>query len=200
VKTHVFKLSDDDLNTIAHVYEAFVTWGPDITYNSNLGRNGFGRGMMPSYAALQVATDSDHVHRSYMSSEAAFRTLKEMETDNLLVPVVGDFAGSKAIRAVGDYLREHRARVTAFYLSNVEQYLFNQTDDWRHFYQNAGTLPIDSSSTFIRSVFSGMVYNRGPQVSPYMRGQQMLASMLEQIKAFTDGKVTQYYDVIQTSR
>jgi hypothetical protein len=34
----------------------------------------------------------------------------------------------------------------------------------------------------------------------YMRSQQMLASMLEQVRAFNDGKLTQYYDVIQTSR
>jgi len=33
-----------------------------------------------------------------------------------------------------------------------------------------------------------------------MRGQQMLASMREQLKLFKDGKLTQYFDVIQSSR
>ena len=63
-------------------------------------------------------------------------------------------------------------------------------------------LPLDSTSTFIRSVFNGMSYGRGPVYGPgaYMRSQQMLASMLEQVRAFNDGKLTQYYDVIQTSR
>jgi hypothetical protein len=198
-KTHGFALSDDDLKTIAYVYEAFVTWGPDITYNSNQ-RNAFFRGGMPSYAALQVATDSDRVHRSYMSTEAAFRALKEMESSNLLVPVVGDFAGPKAIRAVAQYLKDRRATVTAFYLSNVEQYLFNQGDDARNFFENTATLPIDSASTFIRSVFNMTPYARSPMVGPYMRGQQMLASMRDQLKLFRDGKLTQYFDVIQTSR
>ncbi len=198
-KTHGFPLSDEDLNTIAYVYEAFVTWGPDITYNSNT-RNAFGRGSMPSYAALQVATDSDRVHRSYLSTEAAFRALKELETNNLLVPVVGDFAGPKAIRAVGQYLKDRKTTVTAFYLSNVEQYLFNQGDDAHNFFENAATLPIDSSSTFIRSVFNMTPYARAPMIGPYMRGQQMLASMLGQITLFKDGKLTQYFDVIQTSR
>ena len=65
--------------------------------------------MMPSYAALQMETDSDRVHRSYMATEANFRTLKEVELNNLLVPIVGDFAGPKAIRSVSDYLKEHKA-------------------------------------------------------------------------------------------
>jgi hypothetical protein len=197
-KQHGFKLSDDDLATISYVYEAFVQAGPDITYNFSQGRGAFGRGRMPSYAELQVETDSERVHRGYLATEANYRALRDLETNNLLVPVVGDFAGPKAIRAVGTYLKEHRATVTAFYLSNVEQYLFQQEDDWRKFYTNVGTLPLDSASTFIRSVFNGVGYYRNQ--GPSMRAQQMLASMLDQVKRFTDGRLASYADVIQTSR
>jgi hypothetical protein len=135
-----------------------------------------------------------------MSTETAFRSLKQLETENLLVPVVGDFAGPKAIRAVGQYLKERKATVTAFYLSNVEQYLFNQGDDARNFFENVAALPIDSTSTFIRSVFNMTPYARTPITGPYMRGQQMLASMREQLALFKDGKLTSYFDVIRTSR
>jgi hypothetical protein len=198
-KKHHFSLSDDDTATIAHVYRSFVAYGPDITYNSNQGRSGYGR--MPSYAQLQIETDSAGLHRSYMANEANFRVLKRLEADNLVVPLVGDFAGPTAIRAVGTYLREHHAGVSAFYLSNVEQYLFQQGDDWRHFFDNVGELPLDSSSTFIRSVFDGAVYYRGaPPFGGYMRARQMLASMLAQVTAFKAGKLMTYSDVIETSR
>jgi hypothetical protein len=198
-KKHHFSLSDDDTATIAHVYRSFVAYGPDITYNSNQGRSGYGR--MPSYAQLQIETDSAGLHRSYMANEANFRVLKRLEADNLVVPLVGDFAGPTAIRAVGTYLREHHAGVSAFYLSNVEQYLFQQGDDWRHFFDNVGELPLDSSSTFIRSVFDGAVYYRGaPPFGGYMRARQMLASMLAQVTAFRAGKLMTYSDVIETSR
>jgi hypothetical protein len=74
-----------------------------------------------------------------------------------------------------------------------------QNDDWRKFYTNVGTLPLDSSSTFIRSVFNGMGgFNRSQ--GPSMRAQQMLASMLDQVKRFNDGRLASYNDVIQTSR
>lgn len=191
---HKFALSSDDTASIAYVYRAFVAYGPDITYNSNQMRGGFGR--MPSYAQLQVATDSAGAHRGYLASESNFRALKQLELDNLVVPVVGDFAGPHAIRTVGTYLKDHGATVTAFYLSNVEQYLFQQGDDWRRFFDNVGTLPLDSSSTFIRSVFNGGGYYGGG----YMRARQMLASMLGQVDAFKTGKLTQYGDVIDTSR
>ena len=200
MKQHGFKLADEDTSTINYVYRSFVLYGPDITYNSNQRGGGYGRGRMPSYADLQVETDSMKVHRSYLANEANFRALKELEVNNLIVPVVGDFAGPKAIRAVGGYLKEHNATVTAFYLSNVEQYLYQQDDDWKKFYTNVGTLPLDSTSTFIRSVFNGMGYNRSGGFNSYMRAEQMLASMLEQVQLFTAGKLSTYYDVIQTSR
>src|SRR5436190_545063 len=138
IKHHGFKLSDDDVRTISYVYEAFVSAGPDLTYNFGpRGMNGFGRGRMPTYADLQIEHDSLGAQRSYMANETNFRALKEMEDNNLIVPLVGDFAsrpdtiqGPGAIRRVGAYLKEHKAIVTAFYLSNVEQYLFNQGEDW----------------------------------------------------------------------
>jgi hypothetical protein len=44
--------------------------------------------------------------------------------------------------------------VSAFYLSNVEQYLYGD-GLWDAFCGNVAALPLDESSTFIRSVRSG---------------------------------------------
>ena len=198
MRRHGFTLSADDTATIAYVYRSFVSAGPDITYNFSQMRGMFGRGRMPSYAELQVESDSAGVHRSYMATEANFRELKALENNNLIVPVVGDFGGPKAIRSVAGYLKDHGVTVTAFYLSNVEQYLFQEDDAWRRFYTNVGMLPLDSSSTFIRSVFNGMGYYRTQ--GPNMRAQQMLGSMLDQLKLFADGHLMSYPDVISSSR
>ena len=72
-----------------------------------------------------VQTDGEGVSRSYLASEASFAFLKDLESRNLVVPVVGDFGGPKAIRSIGAYLKAHDATVAAFYLSNVEQYLLS---------------------------------------------------------------------------
>ena len=97
--------------------------------------------------------------RSFLASEANFRFLKEFETKNLLVPVVGNFAGPKAIRAVGQYLKDKGATVSAFYLSNVEMYLM-QDGLMGSFCRNVATLPLDETSTFIRSARGGR-YGQG---------------------------------------
>ena len=39
--------------------------------------------------------------RGYLASEDSFAFMKALESNNLLVPVVGDFGGPKALRAVG---------------------------------------------------------------------------------------------------
>ena len=73
---------------------------------------------------------------------------------NLIVPVSGDFAGPKAVRAIGAYVAEHRAVVRAFYVSNVEQYLSREGGQ-EEFCASASTLPLDTTSTFIRSERGG---------------------------------------------
>ena len=76
------------------------------------------------------------------------------------MPVSGDFAGPKAIKAISSYLKEHHGTVRAFYVSNVEQYLFSDRKD-SLFYANVATLPIDSTSIFIRPYSLRRPYNGG---------------------------------------
>jgi hypothetical protein len=148
---HGFDLSADDRQGIEYVYHAFYWYGPGLTYSSTGGRGGRNQ---PNYADLMVAADGSGKARGYLATEENFGVLKNLETKNLLVPVVGNFAGPKAIRAIGKYLKEKEAVVSAFYLSNVEQYL-NQDGIWYSFCGNVATLPLDESSTFIRSVRGG---------------------------------------------
>ena len=202
VGRHRFALSADDLSSLAYVYEAFFDAGPELTYSFAVGRQGragyFGR-RMPSYAELMAESDALGTHRSYLASEENYRVLRDLETNNLLVPIVGDFAGEKALRAVGTYLKQHNATVTAFYTSNVEQYLFQQADDWKHFFANVATLPLDARSTFIRAVFNYMGFRDPVSGAPGPRSTTMLSPILDVLKAIDDGKVQTYYDVIQLS-
>src|SRR5262245_3070427 len=145
VKTHKFGLTREDLINIEHVTTVFRDFGPEINYSSGSGRGRFGRGGMPDYVDLMTATDLNGQKRSYLASEENYQIMRELEMKNLIVPLTGDFGGPKAIRAVGKYVKDHGAIVTAFYCSNVEQYLFqgngNQNGGWKNFYENVGTLP-----------------------------------------------------------
>jgi hypothetical protein len=155
-KTRGLPLSQDDLAGIEYIYWHFWWDGMRINYNSSSPNGGNGRGgnSMSMYGDLMLLTDGAGVSRYYLSSEESFRFLKDLEERNMLVPVVGNFAGPKALRAVGKYVRDHGATVSAMYLSNVEQYL-NQDGIWGYFCANVATMPLDEKSTFIRSVRGG---------------------------------------------
>ena len=114
VKQHGFALSDVDLSGLEYVYSAFSQFGQKIQYSSTGA--GFGGGRQPSYAELMTATDADSVSRSYLASEENFRFLKALESKNLLVPVVGNFAGPRRFEPSAETSRTRAARA-AFYLS-----------------------------------------------------------------------------------
>jgi hypothetical protein len=152
-KTRSLPLGKEDLDGIEYVYWSFYWYGPAINYNSS-SAGGPGRGNMVSYGDLMLATDGSNIARSYLASEENFKVLKDLHQKNLFVPVVGNFGGPKALRAVGKYVRDHGATVAAMYLSNVEQYL-QQDGIWNNFCANVATMPLDEKSTFIRSFQGG---------------------------------------------
>ena len=173
VKRHGFPLSSDDLRGIEYVYHNFWQFGPNLNYNSSGQSFGGRRWHFATYASLMTETDGSGVSRSYLANEENFNIVKELEENNLIIPLVGDFAGPKTIRAIGKYLKEHEATIAAFYLSNVEHYLGSS---WLNFCSNVASLPLDENSTFIRASHSGFGgFGRGLTIS--------LGAMLSETKA-----------------
>lgn len=154
-RTHRFALTPDDEAGIAYVFRtAFFADGPDLNYRLTGQQRGSIRSAVPTYAELMTADDGRGVQWSYVSTDERFVFLRELQTRNLVVPVVGDFAGPTALRGVGQYARDHGATVSTFYVSNVEQYL-RQDGKLEAFCLNVASMPIDDRSTFIRSSRSG---------------------------------------------
>jgi hypothetical protein len=159
VHKHNFPLSDEDLEGIEYVYRNFYTFGPEINYaSSGNSFGGYGWRFM-NYAGLMTLTDENGVNHSFLANEENFKFVKDLEGKNLIIPIVGDFTGPKALRAIGKYLKEHEMTVVAFYLSNVEQYLRMR---WGSFCANVASLPIDEKGTFIRASWGGGFGYRGP--------------------------------------
>jgi len=199
---HGFDLTRDDLKSIEYVYNAFVNGGPEIRY-SYPNQNAWRR--FPSYSELMLETDGTSENggenHSYMASEDSFRILRRMEVENRIIPIVGDFAGDKALRTVGRYVEERGATVSTFYTSNVEFYLF-QTDDWRRFLNTLTEMPADENSVMIRSYFNnyGLQFPNPPGwlYSP-PQSYTLLDSMPGLTKTFGAGRIHNYFDVIRRS-
>ena len=183
---HAYPLTAADLKTIENVYNVFYRGGPNMNY-------GFAspapNPLTPSYVVMMTSTDLAGRSWSYLATEDNFRYVKEMQRKNLIVPLVGDFAGPSVIRNVGRYLKEHQAIVTAFYVSNVERYLSGP--QWQSFYSNVAALPVDASSVFIRFVdndFTRLLQGWTPQKDV----QTGLIPMLELIDLFNAGRLPSY--------
>jgi hypothetical protein len=185
-RVHRFTLSREDEISIKDAYDAFCGGGPDIRWDSS------GDSWIPSYADLMAQTDRRRRPHAYLASEENFRVLKEYETSNRIVPLVGDFSGDKTLRAVGRYLKDHRETVTAFYTSNVEGYLF-ASDRWLKFVTNVSMLPIDAHSTFIRAHFAATRFTRG---RPEYETSTVLDPIRELVQAFTRGDLQSYNDIL----
>ena len=167
-KTHGFRLSEDDVAGIDYVYRtAFFADGPDLNYRLTGQQGGSLRGGVPTYAQLMALDDGTGAQRSFLADEARFAVVRELQLRNLVVPVVGDFGGPTALRAVAKYASDNGATISAFYLSNVEQYL-RQDRKMSAFCANVASMPLDETSTFIRSVRNGGLGRQGRAFTMFM--------------------------------
>lgn len=152
MEAHQFPLSGDDWRTLVESYGAFREFGPAIDYATSQT----GRPVGPaSYRNLMQQVDEGGRELGFLRSEESYQFVRELQVRNLVVPVVGNFAGPKALRAIGDYLRGVNATVSIFYVSNVEDYLGREASippngAWRVFCENVASLPIDDRSVFVR--------------------------------------------------
>ena len=140
---------------------------------------------------VRVITSSYGAGRQghYLAAEDGFQFLKSLQARDLVIPVVGDFSGSKALAAIGRFLAERNERVSAFYTSNVEFYLFRNAA-FPRFVANLGQLPRAQNAVIIRSVF-----NR-PNSSGYA-SIQLTQPLGELIDGFAKGKFRNYFELTQ---
>ncbi|HXT16956.1 MAG TPA: hypothetical protein VN706_15050 [Gemmatimonadaceae bacterium] len=183
-----------DLEMIDRYRAEFVASGLETRYSS-LGRNN--RMDYPSFGQLILATDREGRRPGYLADENSYQLVRDMELHDRIVPVVGNVAGDKAVRAIGEYASEHHLVVSAFYLSNVEQYLMTRQGGFPEFARNVKTLPRDSTSVIIRSYF-GRLGTTHPLYVP--ASGNLSTSMIEPIDSFlrryAAGEIHTYFDLV----
>jgi hypothetical protein len=141
--------------------------------------------------------DATGRNSSFLAAEESYLYVREMQRKNLIVPLVGDFAGPAVIRNVGRYLTEHKATVGAFYISNVETYLSDPQK--QVFYENVTALPVDSSSMFIRHILGnparGLTWWRQG-----MTNVSTVAPMSEFIAQIKSGRRPTFQEIVRETK
>jgi hypothetical protein len=165
IRQHRFALSADDERKIEYIFNVFFRGGPLMDYGfASSAPNPY----VPSYHALAVSTDGRGKNWVYLNREESYKHIREMQQKNLIVPLVGDFTGDKAIRAVTQYVKDHGSTISVFYISNVEDYIQAK---WSAYLSNLAALPADNSTLLIRfEPYNFTTLGKIQDVSPFWPG------------------------------
>ena len=183
--------SEAEMQRVSELYRAFFERHLDLRWEY---RSDGDRGIsFISYKSFLLGQDLDGVHGNFLASDEDYQFIRDMQERNAIIPVTGDFAGSHALRAIGDFVRERGDRVSAFYLSNVEYYLYpdGRLDE---FADNVRYLPTDGGSVLIRAFV-----NLRQQAHPMRVERHLMTTVLQYTRSFSqlyaDGAYTSYLDL-----
>lgn len=191
VDKYRLKLSAADLRKIEYVYRSFWEEGLDLRFSS-IGRNNASN--YPTMREMLLETDRQGRQQSYLASEELFQQIKKFESENRLIPIVGDFAGPSALKTVGSFLKDNGLRASMFYTSNVEFYLFSSSA-WPRFVANLRSLPISDDAVFIRSYFGNGP--RHPMNMPGHRSTSVIKPMRPFLADYDARRIDDYWDIVK---
>ena len=180
-----FPLTPEDAQSLARICYFFWRFNLGIAY-------GYG---FPTLGDLILETDLQGREGNFLTREQDYQYLREFQERNRLIPVVGDFAGTKALTAVANYLRTNGYTTSAFYTSNVEEYLY-QDQVFGRFVDNIRKFPISDRTVFIRAV-KGYLGNH----PAWVPGSRMI-TLLEKFSVFLadyrTGLYPDYWSLVTT--
>jgi hypothetical protein len=196
-KNFQFPLSERDQSSLEYVYDSFRKADLDIQFRFGV-RNTWPAmqyGQFPSMREILLETDLQGALGNFLANEEDYRFVRDLQRHNRVIPIVGDFAGKKALATVGRYLTENKYPVTAFYTSNVEQFLFGD-GIFDAFVENVRQLPIIDKSLFIRA-FTGLPI-RHPARVPGHRLTTVLQKMTVFLEDYQKGLYPDYWSLLVT--
>ena len=136
-----------DDKALGRIHDAFAKHGLSIAYTmSNSDRR------YPTLGENFAARDPEGGATSFLGSEESYARVRRLVVDNRVLPIVGDFGGAHALRAVAADMRERHETLGVFYASNVEQYLFEQ-HTYGAFVTSVDAMPHDDESRIVRVWF-----------------------------------------------
>ena len=181
-------LSADDLRTMAGFHQRFIDGGLTLRFQS-AGRPP--QWNYPTYGDMMVDRDASGRQGHFLATEDGFQYVRDLQARDLIIPLVGDLSGPSAIANVGKAIAARGDKLTAFYVSNVEFYLFGD-GTYARFIANLKQVPHAGSAVIIRSFFgrSGVAPARAGDDSA-----SQLQSIDDLLQSVAAGRVRSYYDL-----
>jgi hypothetical protein len=145
-RLRVTRLAGDDLE-IARIHDAFFTRGLSLAYTMKGSNRKY-----PTLAESFAARDAKGAAATFLGSDESYARVRRLVLENRVLPVVGDFGGTRALTSVAADMRARGLLLGAFYTSNVEQYLFDNRT-YGAFVASVTAMPRDDASLLVRVWF-----------------------------------------------
>ncbi|MBI4461071.1 MAG: hypothetical protein HY648_13570 [Acidobacteria bacterium] len=181
-------VSDQEFESIERFHATFIKSGLSLQFQS-FGRTP--RTYYPNYRELLLETDQKGRKLSYLASEDDFQFVRSLQARGGIVPVVGDLGGAHAIAAIGKWMNERNLRLSAFYVSNVEDYLFRD-GSFRQYIENLKRLPRGNRSVIIRAIFGRWTL----ETTPGYYSTSTVQNLGEMLDDFSEGRYRRYSDLV----
>lgn len=135
----------------------------------------------------EVLTDQE----CFLASPQRYAVVREMQRENRVIPLVGDFAGRRAFPSVARWCRQRNLQISAVYASNVDFYLMPRgltSEKMEDFVLNLQSLPRQPKALLIRfhlgkgdqPLFWPRLQRLNPWIEAYLKGEMPdYASALE---------------------
>jgi hypothetical protein len=181
-------LSADDLRTMAGFHQRFIDGGLTLRFQS-AGRPP--QWNYPTYGDMMVDRDASGRQGHFLATEGGFQYVRDLQARDLIIPVVGDLSGASAVGKIGRAIAARGEKLSAYYVSNVEFYLFAD-GTYPRFIANLKPIPHTANAVVIRSFFgrSGVTPSRAGDNSASQL--QSIDDLLQRVAA---GRVRGYYDL-----
>jgi hypothetical protein len=187
-----YQLTESEEKELEYVFKSFRIDGLGMTYQWN---GNYLAGYFPTLMEVIAGTDLNGKQGNFLATGEDYDFVRDLQRRNLIIPITGNFAGRKALAAIGQYLHHYGLKVSVFYLSNVEQYLF-EDEVFAIFAGNIKKLPIDEQSLFIRSVLARFGH---PANLPGHQFVTLLQRIPVFLKDFDDGRYRYYAALINSN-
>jgi hypothetical protein len=188
-------LDAGDLARIAEFHREFIDAGLSLVFQA--------RGRPPSdyYPSLRTLigeTDGAGRQASFLAIESGYQFVRGLQQRDLIVPVVGDVSGPRAMAAIAAEMTARGTPLSAFYMSNVEQYRF-QDGRFPAFVLNLQRFPRTERSVIIRSIFPSGYRGVLPQATPDSYSTSLTQGLGTMLNDLATGRYRSYADLVVAS-
>ena len=180
--------SAGDDKALGRIHDAFAKHGLSIAYTMTNSERKY-----PTLGENFAAQDPEGAAASFLGSEESYARVRRLVVDNRVIPIVGDFGGAHALRAVADDMRSRRETLGVFYTSNVEQYLLEQRS-YGAFVTSMAAMPHDDESRIVRVWFDAGTPH--PAQRPGHRTTQLAISVNAFLARAAKKPFAYYWDVV----